>query len=69
MTFRWLMKYFKKQKLRTRSNLRHIESEKNICNRNNIIGKIREKVFMKKLKTFQLKTTLHLIIQLQLYSE
>ena len=38
-------------------------------NKKKKIGKIREKVFMKKLKTFQLKTTPHLINQLQLYSE
>ena len=72
MIFSWLMKYLNKKKWRTRSNLKRCESEKNI---RNYVGKCkslrkkrRYKALMKEVKTFQLKTTLHLLTLLQFYS-
>ena len=59
------------QKWRTRSDLKHYESEKNIY-----VGrhksskkkkKRREKAFMEEVKTFQAKQTLHLSTLFQLY--
>ena len=70
MTFIWLMNYFKKQKWRTRSNLKPYELEKNI---RNYVGKFKSwrkskrKGFYGRIKTFEPRTTVQLLTLLQLY--
>ena len=66
MSFSLLMKYFKKQKLRARSNLKRFESE--IMWVNVKVWKKRGvKVFMEKVKTFQSNATVHPLPLLQVH--
>lgn len=65
MNFSWLMKYFKKQKHRTRSNLKIIwvkvkarEKRREKAYEEKAYGK--DLRLMKEVKTLKVKTTLHL---------
>ena len=71
MTFNYYpMKYFKQQKWRKRSNLKHMSNRKaleimwvNV----KVQEKRKVKAFLKEIKTFQPKATLHLPTLIQLY--